>query len=121
MLPDPETCRRLAVDVAPRWVFLPGMLAAFPNGSKWRINHPAELDANALPDLTDPLTAAGAELVLNAIDPDVEVNRYQGAWSATRPPVKGAPGLEGLLRRIVARGTTKLECTIAAILVAPEP
>lgn len=145
ILPDPETCRQLAEAVAPRWVWMPGMLTTHYG----RVREETSVDwdtqkvirelvvddadesvdgapvgvllpANALPDLTDPLTAIGAELVLHAIAPTFDVVRYGGAWAVIRPPIEGAPGLAGMLAGIVARGATRLEAVIAAILAAPE-
>lgn len=132
MLPDPETCRRLAVDVAPRWVWFAGMLTVDqdrvlivgPDGTPYRGCVDADLGCepclDALPDLTDTLTAAGALLVFKAVyddagayvAPDGDDDDGWVAWAEIDGPGYGREG--------VGIGPTQLEALIAAILAAPE-
>ena len=139
LLPDPETCRRLARDVAPRWVFFPGMQFLLAN-SRYRVDartgrtatyylaamgYTRVVPANALPDITDPLTAAGALLVARAAwgDPDLcPVHLWVTASDPASPPdywlVSVSRGRDFGARDFTA--ATELEALVAAILAAPE-
>ena len=124
-LPDPETCRALARAVvdAGRWRWLRGMMSTCGPvvssvcGAACRANGDrlVPLPPSALPDFTDPLTAAGALLVAREAwgRPDlwIRASRRGESWA---PDCVGTP--DALLS---ISAPNELEALIAAILAAP--
>lgn len=169
MIPDPQTCLALARAVvdAGKWPFSVGMRvtecrALTRQGEEWRgigtvvprsdPGHGAQtvwcdsgylsyLSRDALPDFTDPLTAAGAQTVAEIVHNDptlhlvpVSIDRYEDAEPVTCWRIERMiDGETEWLRESGAWGameqghrdppiccSTKLEALIAAILAAPE-
>lgn len=131
MLPDSQTCAALARAVvdAGRWRWQRGMMSTCGPvvssvcGAACRANGDrlVPLPPDALPDFTDPLTAAGALPVAR------EVRKLPGLYCAPNPHPNpahawiawGGP-VGGHDFRMCGSGPTELEALIAAILAAPE-
>ena len=125
-LPDPKTCRALARAVvdAGKWRWQRGMMSTCGPvvssvcGAACRANGDrlVPLPPDALPDFTDPLTAAGALLVAREVwgRPDlwIRASRRGESWA---PDCVGTP--DALLS---ISAPNELEALIAAILAAPE-
>lgn len=126
MLPDSQTCAALARAVvdAGKWRWLRGMMSTCGPvvssvcGAACRANGDrlVPLPPDALPDFTDPLTAAGALLVAREVwgRPDlwIRASRRGESWA---PDCVGTP--DALLS---ISAPNELEALIAAILAAPE-
>ena len=126
MLPDSQTCAALARAVvdAGRWRWQRGMMSTCGPvmssvcGAACRANGDrlVPLPPDALPDFTDPLTAAGALLVAREVwgRPDlwIRASRRGESWA---PDCVGTP--DALLS---ISAPNELEALIAAILAAPE-
>lgn len=126
MLPDSQTCAALARAVvdAGKWRWQRGMMSTCGPvvssvcGAACRANGDrlVPLPPDALPDFTDPITAAGALLVAREVwgRPDlwIRASRRGESWA---PDCVGTP--DALLS---ISAPNELEALIAAILAAPE-
>ena len=128
MLPDSQTCAALARAVvdAGRWRWQRGMMSTCGPvvssvcGAACRANGDrlVPLPPDALPDFTDPLTAAGTLLVARdvwGLYIYVEPHDDGDCWRV----IRRRAGEYGDTMETIAIGPNELEALIAAILAAP--